>query len=72
MGALALGGDAVNGKTENGRYYVANHGKLTEVSAAAFNYSRVHCYSVWTTHPLSMFCAYQLYRQKRRAERCED
>jgi hypothetical protein len=57
IGTAALGGDAVNGKSEGGRYYVAIHGKLTEVSHAAFTYSRLHCYVVWTTFGLAIFCA---------------
>jgi hypothetical protein len=33
--ALA-GGDAVNGKIDDGRYYFGSHGKYTEVSRAAY------------------------------------
>jgi hypothetical protein len=65
IGAAVLGGDAVNGKSEAGRYYVANHGKLTEVSRAAFTYSRLHCHAVWVTHPLALLCGLLLFRQKR-------
>jgi hypothetical protein len=52
--ALSIGGDAVNGKVEGGKYYVANHGKYTEVSKTVFTYSRFHCYSVWVTHPVGI------------------
>jgi len=31
VAALALGGDAINGKAEGGRYYLSHHGKYTEV-----------------------------------------
>jgi hypothetical protein len=52
--ATCLGGDAVNGRTENGRYFLSSHGKDIEVSRAVFNYSRIHVYSVWITHPLAL------------------
>lgn len=52
--ALCLGGDAVNGRSENGRYFLSSHGKNTEVSEAVFNYSRMHVYSVFITHPLAI------------------
>jgi len=52
--ATCLGGDAVNGRHENGHYFLSSHGKRTEVSAAVFNYSRVHVYSVFITHPLAI------------------
>ena len=71
IGAAALGGDAVNGKSEGGRYFVADHGKLTEVSKAAFTYSRFHCYALWVTHPMAMICALVFYvpKQSRRTKR---
>lgn len=58
--AFRLGGDAVNGKAENGRYYL--HGKLsgsagkgyTEVSEAVFNYSKWHVYSIFLTWPVML------------------
>ena len=52
--ATSLGGDAINGRSENGHYYLSSHGKSTEVSEAVYNYSRMHDYSVWITHPLAM------------------
>ncbi|HSI13831.1 MAG TPA: hypothetical protein VK961_17430 [Chthoniobacter sp.] len=65
IGAAKLGGDAVNGKIQDGRYYVADHGKLTEVSHAAFNYSRIHCYSIFVTHPLALFFGLMYFTQIR-------
>jgi hypothetical protein len=41
---LVLGGDAANGHIENGHYFLASHGKLTEVSAFVFTYSLIHAY----------------------------
>jgi hypothetical protein len=43
--AVFLGGDAVNGKIENGYCFLRNHGHLREVSRAMFLYSRIHCIS---------------------------
>ena len=54
IAAASLGGDAINGRSGNGHYYFSSHGKLTEVSEAVYNYSRIHVYSVWITHPLAM------------------
>lgn len=65
IGAAKLGGDAVNGKTEDGRYYVADHGKLTEVSQAAFTYSRIHCYTLFVTHLLAALFGWMFYAQSR-------
>lgn len=42
MALLYLGGDALNGKQEGGRYFLAQHGRLTEVSASVFAYSKWH------------------------------
>lgn len=66
--AAKLGGDAVNGKIQDGRYYVADHGKLTEVSHAAFTYSRIHCYTLFVTHPLALVFGLLFYAQVRRRE----
>ena len=50
-----LGGDALNGHQEGGRYFLANHGKLTETSRAVFIYSKIHAISLFVTHPLAIF-----------------
>jgi hypothetical protein len=42
--ALVLGGDAWNGGIRNGHYYLANHGRLTEVTRAVFEFSLWHTY----------------------------
>jgi len=34
--SVFAGGDAVSGKIEDGRYYLASHGKYTQVSRAAY------------------------------------
>lgn len=51
--AVYIGGDAVGGKIENGKYFVSSHGKLTEVSEATWHYSYAHAVSTWITHPLA-------------------
>jgi hypothetical protein len=50
--SVLIGGDAVNGKVANGHYYLASHGKLTEVSAFVFGYSQLHIASLFVTFPL--------------------
>jgi len=65
--SLFLGGSAVNGKAEDGRYYLGNHGDLTEVSEATWNYCYYHEVSVMITHPLgigSMALAHQLEQRQ--------
>ena len=52
--ALCIGGDAMNGKVQAGRYYLANHGKYTEVTQCVWAYSKIHTISVWITHPLAL------------------
>ena|ERR1019366_4948982 len=45
IAAGLLGGDAINGKIENGHYFLRSHAHLKEVSSAVFFYSRIHCLS---------------------------
>ena len=67
--AVLIGGDAVNGKVENGKYYIANHGKYTEVSKSVFIYSRLHTYSMWVTHPVGILAmGYLSVRGKRKGK----
>ncbi len=63
--AVCLGGDAVNGRIQDGHFYLANHGKYTEVSERVFDYSRWHVYSTWITHPLAFVAAYWGMRLQR-------
>jgi hypothetical protein len=44
-----LGGDAINGKIEAGRYYVGSHGRYTEVSREKYERSRWHTHLAWAT-----------------------
>ena len=45
IGAMLLGGDAVNGKIENGHYFLRSHTHFQEVSSTIFFYSKIHCMS---------------------------
>ncbi len=52
--AVTIGGDAINGQMTDGRFYLYNHGVLTEVSEPVFRYSYAHAISVWVTLPVSV------------------
>jgi hypothetical protein len=63
--ALLIGGDALNGHSDAGHYYLNNHGRLTEVSRAVFTYSKWHAISVLVTHPLAILCGWLLARRNK-------
>jgi hypothetical protein len=46
--ATLIGGDAINGHAGLGRYYLAMHGHLTQVSRSVYEYSRWHTYFLWS------------------------
>ncbi|MGI4717993.1 MAG: hypothetical protein ACRYF6_06445 [Janthinobacterium lividum] len=54
VGCLYLGGDALNGKIEDGHFYLSDHGKLTEVSKGIYRYSQVHGASVFALIGLTL------------------
>jgi hypothetical protein len=56
-----LGGDALNGRIEDGRYFLNQNGRLTEVSQAVFEYSRWHARSLFVTHPLAIVAGIVAY-----------
>lgn len=68
--AFHFGGDALNGKVENGHYYVlgvatrATHKIYTEVSKQIWNYSRIHAISVMLTWPVLIVAVRQLKKLK--------
>ena len=64
--AVSIGGDALSGKEESGRYYVSNRGKLTEVSRTIFMYSFYHTCSIFITHPLGIIAIILANRIERR------
>ncbi len=49
-----LGGSAPNGKMEDGRYFLGDHGYYKEVPPVVYFYSFVHTYSVFITGLLSI------------------
>jgi hypothetical protein len=48
--AVYIGGDAINGYAKDGHYFLASHGRFTEVSSAVWTYSYYHTISTWVTH----------------------
>jgi hypothetical protein len=64
--AIRIGGDAVNGKIEDGRYYVGSHGRYTEVSNGVWKYSEIQAKSIWVTHPIGFIGALIVYKKRRR------
>ena len=62
--ALFIGGNAVGNPPLDGRYYVSEHGRRTEVSRSVYEYSLFHAHSVWGTHALILLAAFILH--------CED
>jgi hypothetical protein len=61
IGTAYLGGDAGNGKIDAGHYFLADHGRLTEVSKSVFQYSKLHAASLFFTHPVAIISGI-LYR----------
>jgi len=52
--AMRLGGDALSGYEQDGHYYVASHGKTTEVPREDWEASEEHAQRVFVTHPLGL------------------
>jgi hypothetical protein len=62
VGAM-IGGEALNGKSDGGHYFLFDHGKLTEVSHAVFIYSWIHGASMFVTQvvgALALLTAWRL------------
>jgi hypothetical protein len=66
--AVCIGGDALSGKVAGGRYYLANHGSLTEVSYPVFVYSKIHAFSVFIMLPVAVFARFLWWGLDRRAK----
>jgi|GEM_PF-3008213 len=68
-GTFYLGGNALKGKIEDGRYYVWGYHNGTkgysEVSQATFNYSKWHACSVIVTWPFMILAAFVYERVRR-------
>jgi hypothetical protein len=65
---FVIGGDAVAGHRAEGHFYVADHGKLTEVSEAVWLYSRAHVFSLWVTQPVALVALVMHHRTRRRGK----
>ena len=66
--AVSLGGDAINGTSGDGHYFLGSHGKYVEVSEGVFRYSFTHTLIVLVTQPLGIWAA---LRGRRRARKLE-
>jgi hypothetical protein len=63
--SIAIGGEACSGRVVGERYYVASHGKYTEVSRAVWSFSWYHGYSNFVTGPLAVLgLAFLALKQK--------
>jgi len=68
--AESIGGDAINGKVDVGRYYLGRHGGYREVSHAVFTYSKLHTYVLWA-HYLLFFITGAVLEIKERRDRAK-
>lgn len=66
--AVISGGDALNGKIEGGRYFLASHGNYTEVTRGFFLYSRVHALSSAVAILLTVFGGFWFIRRHQRKQ----
>jgi hypothetical protein len=65
--ALVLGGDAINGTSRDGHYFLMEHGHYTEVSRPVFIYSVVHTFSLFITSPLALVVAFRARHRARQS-----
>ena len=54
IAVIFLGGDAINGHSTNGAYFLSSHGVDTQVSSAIFTYSRFHAISTFVLMALAV------------------
>ena len=52
--AQAIGGDAMAGRAEGGRYFLSNNGILTETTRGLFLYSQIHTLTTWISLPIAV------------------
>ncbi len=62
-----LGGDALNGKSFDGHYFLSNHGHLTEVSHGIFLYSTIHSIVFIALGLLAVPLAFIANRQRKKS-----
>jgi hypothetical protein len=65
--SIWLGGNALQGKVEDGRYWIGEDNKLREVSAGTYWFSLLHVGSVFLTHPMGMFAGWRGHRRAKNA-----
>jgi hypothetical protein len=72
--ATYLGGDAINGKSEGGHYYLygvrseSGHKVYTEVSESLFRYSKWHAYSIFILSPVFAEALMVDHRRRKRLQ----
>jgi hypothetical protein len=69
IATVYLGGDAISGSAEQGRYYLESHGRRTEVSHQVFWHSFARALSVFITYPLAMIAVLGVRYLDQRAQR---
>ena len=57
VGFMVIGGGALNGFTRDGHYFVGNHHRYTEVSAAVYHYSQIHTAAFFMTTLLGLLAS---------------
>ena len=60
-----LGGSALNGKVEGGKFFVGDHGRYAEVSASTYEFSRWHTYAFLATNPALLIALFALERRRK-------
>nr|WP_314446492.1 hypothetical protein [uncultured Sphingomonas sp.] len=70
--SIWVGGDAVQGKVENGRYFVAEEGRYHEVSATFYRLNQLHVASIFLTLPLAGLMAWSGEQRARRKLKGKD
>jgi hypothetical protein len=66
--AVDSGGDAWNGYQRDGKYFLASHGKYTQVSHRFWMYSYYHVIATWVTHSAVLIGAAVYYCSRRAAQ----
>jgi hypothetical protein len=64
---FSMGGSALAGKVENGHFYVADHGKYSQVSERAWMFNRSCEEVMWSVFPLSVigYVAISFYEKRK-------
>ena len=58
--SFCIGGDAYNGYQEAGKYFVASHGDVTEVSKEIWIVSKISTILAWISIPLTPLGCYAI------------